>query len=151
MTADPTIDPTLATVDADGDSIDWWARWRLGHLTAQRCDRCGNLWLPPMPSCPNCGAPASATLIPLSGRGAMYSWVVVHRALADSFAADVPYAVVSVDLEEGPRVLGRWLGDESELEPGARVESTPFVRDGITLLGFRPAAPHAKPSTASPL
>ena len=32
-----------------------------------------------------------------------------------SFRAEVPYTLVTVDLEEGPRALGRWVGDTPAL------------------------------------
>jgi uncharacterized OB-fold protein len=41
----------------------------------------------------------------VSGRGWVHSFVVFHRAYHPAFAADVPYAVAVVELEEGPRLL----------------------------------------------
>ena len=42
----------------------------------------------------------------LSGRGTVYSWVVVHQSQHPAFNPDTPYNVVIVELEEGPRLHG---------------------------------------------
>jgi uncharacterized OB-fold protein len=73
-----------------------------------------------------------------SGRGLLYSWVVVRIALDPEFEPDVPYTVVAVDLEEGGRMLGRLLGS-AELEPGQQMTFEVFSRDGVRLPGFRAA------------
>ena len=44
---------------------------------------------------------------PVSGRGTLYSWIVVHRAFAPEFASQVPYTLATVTLDEGCRVVGR--------------------------------------------
>jgi uncharacterized protein len=76
-----------------------------------------------------------------SGRGKIYSWVTVHRALDPVFADDVPYTIVAVDLTEGPRMFGRLCGENSvpkaELEVIARV----YEVRGQRLVGFAPADP----------
>lgn len=121
----------------DVDSKPWWDGLAEGRLLLPRCLNCGRYWFPPSPTCPACGADhfewASA-----SGRGSLYSWVVVRRALHPAFADDVPYTVVAVDLDEGPRVLGRLLVGQPEA--GAQLEAVIFLVEGTPLLGFRPAA-----------
>jgi uncharacterized OB-fold protein len=68
----------------------------------QRCTSCGEyVWTPQM-ACRTC---LTETLewAPVSGRGTIYSFVVVHRAPTPAFTA--PYAIVIVHLDEGPRLL----------------------------------------------
>jgi uncharacterized OB-fold protein len=87
-----------------------------------------------MPSCPHCGAAGAGTPIPASGLGHVYSWVVIRIALDPAFANEVPYGIVAVDLEEGPRVFGRLVGDEHLLAAGLRVRFVPReTPDGATL------------------
>jgi uncharacterized OB-fold protein len=72
-----------------------------------------------MPGCPHCGA-TGRDEVEASGGGTIYSWVRVHRAADPALAADVPYTVVAVDLDEGCRMFGR-LGAPAEPAIGARV------------------------------
>ncbi len=39
---------------------------------------------------------------PTSGKGRVFSWEVVHRVRNPAFASEVPYALVLVELDEGP-------------------------------------------------
>jgi uncharacterized OB-fold protein len=58
-----------------------------------------------------------------SGRGVVYSWTVVGRALHPAFQDDTPYAPVIVEMEEGVRLLTRIEGVEpGDLEFDMRVE-----------------------------
>ncbi|MER7797111.1 OB-fold domain-containing protein [Microbacterium sp. NPDC096154] len=47
--------------------------------------------------------------VELSGRGLLYSVTQIHAA-PTAFAAEVPYCVAIVDLEEGVRLATRFLG-----------------------------------------
>ncbi|QEC48364.1 DNA-binding protein [Baekduia soli] len=80
-----------------------------GRLTFQRCSACQNAWLPPRDRCPRCLADTWAWET-ASGRATVVSWVVYHRAYHPAFADRVPYNVVLVDLEEGPRMLSTVIG-----------------------------------------
>lgn len=90
----------------DADSAPFWAGLRQERLLLQRCTDCHRLRFPPMYPCPYCRG-RGAHLEQVSGRGTVYSWIVVHRAFHPAFAADVPYTVATVDLLEGPRVAVR--------------------------------------------
>lgn len=59
--------------------------------------------------------------------GAIYTETVVHLA-PEAFAADVPYQVVIVTLENGSRTTGRVLGDRVAIDD--RVEQVE-MRDGV--------------------
>jgi uncharacterized OB-fold protein len=54
--------------------------------------------------CPKCNS-TDAEWAPVSGRGKVYSMTVVQHPTHPAFA-DVPYAVVIVELEEGMRMVG---------------------------------------------
>ena len=80
-----------------------------GRLTFQRCDACGQAWLPPREFCPNCLS-GEWTWQDASGRAEVVSWVVYHRAYHPAFADRVPYNVVVAQLEEGPRLISNVVG-----------------------------------------
>ena len=118
------------------DSAPWWDGLNHGELRVQRCARCGALFAPASPTCQECGA-RGATWERLSGHGRVYSCVTVCRAMDPMFDDDVPYSVVAMDLDEGPRVIGRLL--EGAGAAGMPVVADIYRIDDQPLLGFRPA------------
>ena len=84
------LDPSLA--HGDRDSRAFWSAVRDGRLLLQRCSACRRARFPAMPGCPYCGSP-DATEEAASGRGTVYSWITVHRALDADHADEVPYSV----------------------------------------------------------
>ena len=120
----------------DADSQEWWKALLRHELILHRCQECGRASFPPSPGCPYCGS-ASFTWIEASGRGTVYSWVVVNLALHPAFTEDAPYTIVAVDLEEGPRIFGRLLpGVEPSAGMPLRARFYP-VNDSV-LVGFEP-------------
>lgn len=119
----------------DADSEPWWRALAERRLLLPRCRDCGRSWFPPTPGCPECGSP-SVELVEASGRGRVYSWVVINRALSPAFAGDAPYTILAVDLEEGARVFGRLVG-EGAVAGGSPVRADFYEVEGRTLLGFR--------------
>jgi uncharacterized protein len=119
----------------DQDSRAYWEGLRAHHVVVQRCPACGRTRFPPMPSCPSCGAPGAED-IEASGAGAVYSFVRVHRAFSGDRAAEVPYTVAVVDLDEGCRVLGR-IADHGAAAIGDRVTALYVDHDTWTELRFR--------------
>ena len=101
----------------DVDSAFYWAGLREHRLLLQECEACGRRRFPPMPACPYCADPRSH-VAEASGRAKVYSWIVVHHAFQPAFASQVPYTILTVDLEEGPRMVARLEGDSSELAAG---------------------------------
>jgi hypothetical protein len=90
----------------DLDSEPFWAALRRGAVVVQACDECGRHRFGRVGACPYCGAPGGSD-VEIAGTGTIYSFVRVHRALTDAMAGDVPYAVATVDLDGGARMLGR--------------------------------------------
>jgi uncharacterized OB-fold protein len=86
----------------------FWDALADGRLLATRCSGCGRLSFPPKTHCPGCLG-ADVDWVELSGRGSLYSATRVHAGPA-RFAADIPYALGIVDLEEGVRLVTRLLG-----------------------------------------
>lgn len=84
---------------------------RSGVLALQRCSACGRHRFPATEFCSSCLS-ADATWEPASGKGEIFSYVIVHHALDPYFAARVPYGVVDVKLAEGPHVTAALRGSE---------------------------------------
>ncbi len=92
-----------------------------------------------MPSCPWCGA-TTAAAAESTGSGEVYSWVTVHRPFEDAFAADVPYVVAAVELDEGCRIFGRVDVASDAVHAGLAVEPVFVDHDDWTELRFTPSA-----------
>jgi uncharacterized protein len=106
----------------DNDSQPFWDGCREGKLLLQSCEDCGALRYPPRPMCPACNALATQW-IEANGRGAIYSWIVAHHPVHPSVMDKVPYNVVLVELEEGPRIVSNLLDvDPDQIESGLPVE-----------------------------
>jgi uncharacterized OB-fold protein len=90
-----------------------------------------------MPACPWCGA-TTAQWRAATGRGRVYSWVGVQRALAPAFASEVPYTIATVELAEGARVFARLDGPEPQA-PGGEVDATYVDHPDWTELRFTPS------------
>jgi len=129
--------------EKDADSAPFWEALTGGRLLVPRCGGCRRSFFPPMPACPRCGS-TDVTLAPSEGRGTIYSWVTVHRALHEAFAGDIPYTIVAVDLDEGARMFGRLLEpSDTALAADLRVLLTPYEAGGFVLPGFRIVHPTA--------
>ena len=97
----------------DADSAGFWRGLREGVLLLQHCADCGHVQYYQQAMCQQCGG---ETLIhrPASGRGKVHSFSVVQRAPGPAFKADLPYAVLLIDLEEGPRMISTYTGGKPE-------------------------------------
>jgi uncharacterized OB-fold protein len=121
------------------DNRPFWEAARRHVLALQRCDDCGHFRYPPAPVCPECLS-EHATWTPASGRGVVTTFVIVHKPYFASFAADLPYNVVQVQLDEGPRLTANLVGvANADLRIGAAVEVVfDDVTPDVTLPRFRP-------------
>lgn len=126
----PRVTPELAP---------FLAAARERRLVVQRCSGCGELRFPPRELCSRCWS-REAEWVPVSGRGEVFSFYWMHQVYHPGFAAEVPYAVVIVALEEGPHVLSNMVGcSREELRIGLPVEVTfEDASDEVTLPKFRP-------------
>jgi len=120
----------------DLESVAWWEGLRDHRVVLQRCLDCGKTRFPPMPSCPWC-ASAAFEVIESSGHGIVYSFVTAHVALSPGYRGPVPYSVATVELAEGPRLLGR-VEPPAPLVIGDRVVSRFVDHATWTELYFEP-------------
>jgi len=118
-----------------------WEAARRGRLSIQHCRDCGKYIHYPSSLCENCLS-ENLEWQEVSGRGTVESFSTVHRAFSPEFAADVPYTVALVRLEEGILLL-TWLAEVAPEEAafGMRVEVVfEEISDEISLHRFRPSA-----------
>ena len=107
--------------ELDAETRPFWEALAQGRFEVQRCTACGKHVFYPRLVCPHCGG-GPLEWVSASGRGTVHSFTVVHRA-PPAFAAEVPYVVALVDLEEGPRMMTRLLGAEpAEVHIGMPVQ-----------------------------
>ena len=94
---------------------------------------------PPRPACAKCGSFEWDT-VTASGRGTVYSFVVVHHPQVPAF--DYPLPIAVVELEEGTRLVADLIGvDPAAVHIGMPViVEMVAVDDELTLPMFRPAS-----------
>jgi uncharacterized OB-fold protein len=104
------------------DNAFWFEGARAHTLLIQRCASCGTLRHPPLPACGTCQSLEWDTL-EASGRGVLYSFVVVHYPQVAAF--DYPLPIGLVELEEGTRLVANIDGfAPGELKIGQALRAT---------------------------
>lgn len=105
-----------------------------GVLRYQRCGPCGQALTGQRDACTAC-ASVQLAWCDAAGSGTVFSASTVHRAPTDAWRALVPYTLVLVDLDEGPRVMAHGAPG---LAIGLRVLARPVVLAGQALVRFEP-------------
>jgi uncharacterized OB-fold protein len=121
----------------DIESAPYWEALRDHRIVLQRCTACGKHRFPPMPTCPYCGARGRED-VAVAGTGRVYSFVRVHRALTPAMEGETPYAVAVVELDEGPRMVGRVDEQSAAVAIGDAVTPQFVDHDTWTELRFQP-------------
>lgn len=107
----------------DERSAEFFKAAKQGRLLIKRCPRCGRSLAPQREICDGCSNEA-LEWTPASGKGSIYSFVVMHQVLHPAFRDEVPYNVIVVELDEGPRLTSNLAGTaNSEIRVGDRVEA----------------------------
>lgn len=100
----------------------FWEGAKRGKLTMQQCGACRHIRYPISLVCPRCLS-EQAEWVELSGRGTVFSTIVFHQVYNQAFAADVPYNVSLIQLQEGPRMFSNVVGaPSSDVRVGDAVE-----------------------------
>lgn len=115
----------------DADTKPFWEYARQHELRMQRCADCGEIRFPPRPMCPRCNS-MREEWARMRGTGTIYSWIVVHPPVLPAFAADAPYAVVLVELDDDPAL--RLVGQVVDIPPDQLAAGIPVevVFDDVT-------------------
>lgn len=98
----------------------FWAAAAEHRLSLPRCDACGRLVWYPADRCRRCGGQAQ-TWVDLSGRGTLFSWVVVHQQFLPQYDPPFVTALVAVDEDPAVRLATRLV----DVDPAALVVDRP--------------------------
>ena len=109
------------------------------EIRIQRCENCRTFQLPGRIACDACLS-GDLEWVLASGRGTIFSYVVVHQKYHPAFAESLPYNAAVVELEEGPRITTKITGMRNEeLAVGTAVEADfEDVGGELSLPRFRP-------------
>lgn len=116
MTIEP-IQPILSDLNRP-----FWDAIRADRLVFQQCSNCRHLRYPIATTCPRCLDQASEWT-EVSGSGEVLSVMIFHRAYRPWFEDKLPYNVVLVGLDEGPRMFSNVVNqDNNDIRVGQRVQ-----------------------------
>lgn len=107
------------------DTAPFWDALNEGKLALQRCANCGKVRYPVAPVCPYCRT-STWSWDPVSGAGSVFSWIRYHKSYQPEFEPLMPYCVLTVQLDAGPRIFGRFVGG-----------TDPAVGQRVTAIGER--------------
>ncbi len=91
--------------------------------------------------CPECGSRKPGEWVKASGKGRVHTYTAVHRTFDPSFEKELPYIIVIVELEEGPRFLSNMRDakpEDMKLDMPLEVVFEK-VSDEVTVPYFKPA------------
>ncbi len=108
-----------------------------GLLRLQACSACGRVRYPATPRCASCGD-TRFEWRDASGTGSVWSFCVFHKDYFPQARRTLPYAVVLVVLDEGPKLYSNLLDVAPEdIRIGMRVRAvTQTAADGTALVRF---------------
>jgi uncharacterized protein len=96
------------------DGAPFWESIRERRLTVQRCPLCARYVWQPAPVCPGCGSP-ELSWKEVTGRATVLSWTIPYPPVLPAFADLVPFVVLVVQLDEGPRMVGQLVDADGHL------------------------------------
>jgi len=119
----------------------YWRSARAHALELPYCLACERAFYPPQHRCPFCLSDR-VDWRRASGRGRVYSWIVMHQVYDPSFKDRAPYPVAVIELEEGPRLVTNLVevqNDAIRLDMPVRAVYDD-LNDEIALVQFTPEA-----------
>ena len=96
---------------------------REGKFLLKYCPACKRYLVPSAEVCDACFDP-DIEWRQSSGKGRIYSFVLNHQVVHPGFKELVPYSVIVVELEEGPRFTSTYDGPNDEIEVDMPVRVT---------------------------
>lgn len=108
-----------------------------GRLLGVRCERCGEVMIPPRPACYACGS-RSVVITDQPFEGTIVSYTIIHRPLS-AFVDRAPFPLAIVELDSGARLTGRVNAAPTAVDIGAPVRlvvETPAEPERATELSY---------------
>jgi uncharacterized OB-fold protein len=125
--------------EADETSKPFWDAAMEGRLLLMRCSECRTWRLPSRQHCDACLSD-QFTWEQASGRGTVRTFGVMHQKYHPAWAAEAPYNVTIVELEEGPRLPTNIVGVSNEAIQVGMPVMVEFERhEDVALPKFRKA------------
>jgi uncharacterized OB-fold protein len=117
----------------------FWEALKEHKLVVQTCEQ-GHTRFVPTEICHKCGSQAW-TWEPMSGKGRVYTYTVVHRGPIPAYQKDAPYVIAHVEMDEGVRMISNLIDvDPKEVRIGMPVEVVyEDASPEWTLYKFKPA------------
>lgn len=124
----------------------WWDGCREHRLLLQHCRDCGERQFYPRAVCGSCLG-GRLEWIEAGGLATVETFTICRVPVTEAYAAQVPYVVAIVRLQEGPTMMTNIVGCAPEsVAIGMPVEVVfEDVNDAITLPQFRPRQGAAQP------
>ncbi len=116
-----------------GFTLPFWRGLDEGRLLSTRCKACGQKSFPPRNLCRACWS-TSLEWVDLNITGRLYSFTRIHVA-PQAFRSDAPYAIGMIDLEQGPRLMCRLIGEIRPEHMGASMKMLVLRYDDGPLFG----------------
>jgi uncharacterized OB-fold protein len=134
-----TTQPSRAVPAITDLTRPFWDAAREGRLVIQRCADCRYYNHPPRAACDNCLS-TNLSFEDVSGKGAIWSYTVMHQKSVAGFEDAVPYLTVLVELDEQPMLLlvtnlPGATPDDFKIGDRVHVTFEPFA-DGLALPQF---------------
>jgi uncharacterized OB-fold protein len=125
----------------DARSQPYWDAAAEHVLAVARCSVCNAYSIPPDVVCQHCHSTEPEFIyVPVSGRGVVRSWTVMHQSFLPGFDELIPFVLVDVELDEQPdlRTIGRLLeGPDAPLSIGTRVRvAFEDLAEGVSVPAF---------------
>lgn len=120
----------------------YWEACRNHQLLIQHCQNCGHFQFYPRTICTDCST-HGPEWVRASGLGTVESWTVVRRPVSQAYAADTPYVIALIRLEEGPLMMSQLTAcDVEQVQSGMRVEVVfEAWSEQVTIPKFAPLKP----------
>ncbi len=125
----------------DIDTQGFWDGCKAHELRIQRCNACGTYIHSPAPICHNCNA-MDTSWAKVSGRGSVFTFIVVHAPNLPGWADHAPYTVAWIELDEqaGLKMISNVVEcDPKDVQIGMPVEVVfEDADDEISIPRFKP-------------
>ena len=82
----------------------YWDGCRKHELLLQRCTECSEFQFYPRILCTSCSSD-KLEWVKANGQGKILTFTVVRRPVSEAYAADIPYVVALIELDEGPTMM----------------------------------------------
>ena len=99
----------------------YWEGCRSGQLLIQYCPQCSRYQFYPRSICTQCMSD-KLDWVQATGQGTVETWTIVRRPVSEAYAAQAPFVLALIRLDEGPVMMSHVTGcDAEKVQTGMRV------------------------------